>query len=409
MKPMNQITFESETRALVVSAIENFKKHFQQEPEWIGLAPGRVNMIGGHTDYNQGFVMPFAVERYTVVVGGRSAEPSQTTAISGSQSDRVSVDLNSDLTPGMPKWGNYLKGVAHGLKEKGWNLPNVNLFIDSNLPDGAGLSSSAALEVSIASMFEKVAGQELDPLDKALLCQKAEHDFANVPCGAMDQIISVFGQPKHMLRLDCVDFSMQQVPFDANKVAVLITNSNVKHELGDSQYSVRRSQCESAAKKMGVESLRHATLELLAQHKESLTDKEFDRAHHIITENARTLKFLDSMRANDFATAGQLLYETHASLRDDFEVSCEELDVLVEIAKGIGLEGGVFGSRMTGGGFGGCTVSLVAVDAVDRVTKKLEAAYADSAEGRQATVLKTKPAQGGMSFTAEELNGLLSK
>lgn len=404
---MSQITFGSETRDLVTSAIESFKNHFQQEPEWLGLAPGRVNMIGGHTDYNQGFVMPFAVERYTVVVGGSASTPNESKAISGSQAEPVLVDLHSDLTLGTPKWGNYLKGVAHGLKEKGWNIPNVNLFVDSNLPDGAGLSSSAALEVSITSMFEKATGQKLDPLEKALLCQKAEHDFANVPCGAMDQIISVFGQPGHMLRLDCIDFSMEQVPFDADKVAVLITNSNVKHELGDSQYSVRRSQCESAAEKMQVESLRHATLELLAQHKESLTDKEYDRAHHIITENSRTLSFLDSMRKNDFATAGQLLYETHASLRDDFEVSCEELDVLVEIAKGIGMEGGVFGSRMTGGGFGGCTVSLVAVDAVERVSETLKKAYAESGDGRQATVLMTKPAKGGMSFTFDEVTRLL--
>lgn len=404
---MSQITFGSETRDLVTSAIESFKNHFQQEPEWLGLAPGRVNMIGGHTDYNQGFVMPFAVERYTVVVGGSASTPNESKAISGSQAEPVLVDLHSDLAPGTPKWGNYLKGVAHGLKEKGWNIPNVNLFVDSNLPDGAGLSSSAALEVSITSMFEKATGQKLDPLEKALLCQKAEHDFANVPCGAMDQIISVFGQPGHMLRLDCIDFSMEQVPFDADKVAVLITNSNVKHELGDSQYSVRRSQCESAAEKMQVESLRHATLELMAQHKESLTDKEYDRAHHIITENSRTLSFLDSMRKNDFATAGQLLYETHASLRDDFEVSCEELDVLVEIAKGIGMEGGVFGSRMTGGGFGGCTVSLVAVDAVERVIETLKKAYAESGDGRQATVLMTKPAKGGMSFTFDEVTRLL--
>lgn len=404
---MNQIQFEPETRELIVSAVENFKKHFQREPEWLGLAPGRVNMIGGHTDYNQGFVMPLAVERYTVVVGAPAANPNETTAISGSQLDPLKIDLKSDLSPGLPKWGNYIKGVAHGLKKKGWDVPNVDLYVDSNLPDGAGLSSSAALEVSIAALFEQAAGTKLDRLDKALLCQAAEHDFANVPCGAMDQIISVFGQPGHMLRLDCVDFSMEQVPFDADSVAVLITNSNVKHELGESQYSVRRSQCESAAEKMGVTSLRHATLELLTAHKESLTDKEYDRAHHIVTENTRTLNFLDSMRQNDFAAAGQLLYETHASLRDDFEVSCDELDVLVRIAQQIGLDGGVFGSRMTGGGFGGCTVSLVAIDAIENVTQLLEEGYAKSGEGRRATVLVTKPAKGGMSFAIADLSYLL--
>jgi galactokinase len=255
------------------------------------------------------------------------------------------------------------------------------------------LSSSAALEVCTATLIEAVTGQKLDPVEKALLCQKAEHDFAGVPCGIMDQFISVMGREGHLLLLDCRSRQTELVPMRDPSVELLIANTNVKHELGSGQYARRRAQCEAAAKILDVPSLRDASAAALESARGRMESEVFRRARHVIGEIERTVQAAEAIRGSNWEKAGRLMYASHHSLRDDYEVSCAELDALVEIAQSIGLPGGVYGCRMTGGGFGGCAVALVKSDAVGAITKKLAADY-KTKTGREATIFGSRPAAG---------------
>ena len=276
---------------------------------------------------------------------------------------------------GEPGWSNYVRGVIAGFQKPGKKVAGFDAVIESNLPYGGGLASSAALEVAAATLLEAMTGQALDPIEKALLCQQAEHDFAGVPCGIMDQFTSILGQENHALLLDCRSRTTTPVPMTNPDVTVLIINTNVRHKLAEGEYAKRRSQCEAAARVLKVAALRDATLEALEAARGQLDPVVFRRARHVISENERTLQAARAIQASDWAAVGQLMYASHASLRDDYEVSCPELDAVVEIAQEIGEAGGVIGCRMTGGGFGGCAVSLVKTDAVQRITRRLDAAY----------------------------------
>jgi galactokinase len=245
----------------------------------------------------------------------------------------------------------------------------------------------------MATLVEAVTGARIDPVEKALLCQKAEHDFAGVPCGIMDQFISVMGRENHLLLLDCRSQQTELVPMSDDSVAVLIANTNVRHELGSGEYAIRRAQCETAAKILGVQSLRDATPAALDAVKSKMDDVIFRRARHVIGEIQRTPAAAAEIRAGHWAKAGELMYASHRSLRDDYEVSCEELDVLVKIAESIGLRGGVFGCRMTGGGFGGCAVALIQKAAAPEISAKLMAGYKEKT-GLDATIFETRPAAG---------------
>ena len=255
------------------------------------------------------------------------------------------------------------------------NPGGFDATIHSTVPLGGGLSSSAALEVATATLLEAITGKRLDPVEKALLCQKAEHEFAGMPCGIMDQFISVMGRKNHLLLLDCRSRQTELVPLDDPSVAVLIVNTNVKHKLTGSEYPTRRKQCETAAKILGVPSLRDATADALEDAKTRMDEVVYRRARHVIGEIERTVHAAEGIRASNWPTVGQLMYASHYSLRDDYEVSCTELDAVVEIAEAIGIKGGVYGCRMTGGGFGGCTVALVKADAVEAISKKIAADY----------------------------------
>jgi galactokinase len=271
--------------------------------------------------------------------------------------------------------------------------------LHSTVPLGSGLSSSAALEVCTATLVEAVCGKPIDPVEKALLCQKAEHEFAGVPCGIMDQFISVMGRADHLLLLDCRSRKTELVPMRDPTVELLIANTNVKHELGSSQYAKRRAQCEAAAKILGVSSLRDATAESLERARSKMEDVVFRRARHIIGEIERTVQAAGRVQASDWPKVGELMYASHRSLRDDYEVSCAELDALVEIAESIGMSGGVFGCRMTGGGFGGCVVALVKSDAVAAISEKLAADYKKKT-GLEATIFGSRPAAGASILKA---------
>ena len=245
---------------LAVQVAQEFAQTYGRHPRWIVAAPGRVNVIGEHTDYNDGFVLPMAIERYAVMAADKSADGRNMIQIRDvSGAEPALIDLSAPVKPGPPKWGNYPRGVVAGLLAAGINPGGLDVLLHSTVPLGGGLSSSAALEVCTATLLEAVTGKKLDPVQKALLCQKAEHEFAGVPCGIMDQFVSVMGRENHLLLLDCRSRKTELVPVNDPSVQLLIANTNVKHELVNGEYASRRAQCEAAAKILGVPSLRDAT------------------------------------------------------------------------------------------------------------------------------------------------------
>jgi galactokinase len=371
-----------------------FARTFGRPARWIVAAPGRVNVIGEHTDYNDGFVLPTAIERYAVMAADRAPDGKKVIEIrDASGAETALIDASIPVKPGAPKWSNYARGVIAGMMERGINPGGLDVLLNSTVPLGGGLSSSASLEVCTATLLETVSGRTLVPVEKALLCQKAEHEFAGVPCGIMDQFISVMGRQNNLLLLDCRSRETQLVPMNDPAVSLLIANTNVKHELANGEYGRRRAQCEAAAKVLGVPSLREATPVALANSKDKMDDVVFRRARHVIGEIERTVHAAEAVRAANWPAVGQLMYASHASLRDDYEVSCKELDAIVEIADNIGSKGGVFGCRMTGGGFGGCAVALVKTELIEAISEKISVAYKKKT-GIEATIFTTRPAAG---------------
>jgi galactokinase len=338
-------------------------------------------------------VLPIAIDRYTVIAAGDSA---------GEHATFVSdlADREASISLAEPKrhatrghWSNYVAGVMAGCAKRGMRPGGFRALIGSDVPLGGGLSSSAALEVATATLIEAMTGTKLDPVAKALLCQKAEHDFAGVPCGIIDQFASTLSQADHLMLLDCRSQQVELIPFTDAAVTVLIINTNVKHELSGGEYAQRRGQCDSAAAKMGLKSLRDATAANLEAERGRLSDVEFRRARHAISEIARTAEAATAMKSGDLAQFGRHMVAGHESLRDDYEVSCGELDLLVKLAQDIGRSGGVYGSRMTGGGFGGCTVSLVETRRATEIGDKIAAGY-ERETGIAPTVLTSRPSGG---------------
>jgi galactokinase len=380
---------------LAAHTVQRFVHIYGRQPRWIAAAPGRVNIIGEHTDYNDGFVLPMAIERYTVIAADRPVKDTNQIQFDSTLCDKpATLDLGRPLKP-FPKgsWVNYPAGVIAGFLARGLNPGSLDVVIHSTVPLGAGLSSSAALEVATATLLEIITGRKLDPIEKALLCQKAEHDYAGMPCGIMDQFMSVMGRENHVLLLDCRSLKPELVPMTDPSVSVLIVNTTVKHELAYSEYSTRRKQCEAAAKILGVPSLRDATPDALECAKGKMDSVIFRRTRHVISEIERTLQAAEGIRASNWPAVGQLMYASHRSLRDDYEVSCKELDAVVEIAESIGLKGGVIGCRMTGAGFAGCAVALVKTDAIDAISKKVAVDYKEKT-GIEAIIYVSRPAGG---------------
>jgi galactokinase len=392
---------------LVGSAADRFEQRFEKPPRWIVAAPGRVNLIGEHVDYNDGFVLPMAIERYTVIAAGEANDEARmtndetpphssltATIFSVCAGENIPISLIAPQrheTPG--HWSNYIAGVVAGCLERNLRPEGFSAVIESNVPVGGGLSSSAALEVATATLIEAMTGATIEPIDKALLCQKAEHEFAGVPCGIMDQFASVMCRAGHLMLLDCRSQAVEHMPLSDPNITVLMVNTNVKHELTGGEYAERRSQCELAARKLGVASLRDAKFPQLQARRQHLDPIEFHRARHVISEIARTVKAAAAVKSGDWPEVGRLMYASHDSLRDDFEVSCPELDLLVDLARELGPEGGVIGSRMTGGGFGGCTVSLVETAKVEDITSILLNQYRNET-GIDASALISRPAPG---------------
>lgn len=384
---------------LAREACDAFARQFGRPATRVVAAPGRVNLIGEHTDYNDGFVLPMAIERYVVLAADRTPEPLATDHRPGFRVHSLTAGQTESWpwgaapASGRGSWISYVWGVLDLCAQRQMTTGPLDLVVHSSVPIGGGLSSSAALEVATATLVEALTGTQLDPAEKALLCQRAEHDYAGVPCGIMDQFSSVFGRAEHLILLDCRTQQVELVPLATDDVAVLITNSNVKHALTGGEYAERRGQCEAAATQLGVASLRDCAPDHLAAHQADLEPTLWRRAHHVVSEIARTRQAAAALAARQWEEVGRLMYASHESLRDDYEVSCEELDLLVELARECGVAGGVFGSRMTGAGFGGCTVSLVRTGQVAAVAERLTAGYT-ARTGVAPTLFVSRPAAG---------------
>lgn len=361
-------------------------------PSFKVVAPGRVNLIGEHTDYNDGLVLPMAIDRHVRFDVVRRPDRLMVLQTDRADHPEICVDLDRPLEP-LPlrgSWAAYPCGVVAGLQRLGWAIPGFNARISATLPPGAGLSSSAALEVCTATVIEMLCGEKLSLEDKALLCQRAEHEFAGVPCGIMDQFAVTFAKPGHALLIDCQTREMVHVPLPADEVALLVIHTGVKHSLADGEYGKRRAECTSAARRLGVSSLRDLGVAEWRRLADALPDIEQRRSRHVVTEHERTLSFVNALTARDWQAAGEQMYGSHASLQHDYEVSCPELDLVVEMSRHIP---GVFGCRMTGGGFGGCAVALVDSSEAPRIQKDFEREYRDRT-GIEPLAFITQPMGG---------------
>jgi galactokinase len=377
---------------LVADAAAGLLSRLYSKSTITAAAPGRVNLIGEHIDYCDGFVMPFAIDRYVVIAG--CANGTSQARISTSLNDQIAViDLTKPQEAGEPKWANYLRGVIHGFQTRGHHIPGFDAFILSSVPGGAGLSSSAALELAIATFLEGLLDTRLETREKALLCQKAEHDFAHVPCGIMDQFASAFGSPNRLILIDCRSGEPELVPFENPDLTVLISNTMVHHELSDGGYAARRKNTEQGLAILGKASWRDVSAADVQANWDRLGDPVNRRARHVVGEISRTIAAAAALARNDFETLGPLMAASHDSLRDDFEVSCDELDIMVEIARKIGRQGGVIGARMTGGGFGGSTVTLCESRKAAEIALALSTEY-EKATGIKPQIFASRPSQG---------------
>ena len=360
-------------RALINKTTQAFEDRFGYKPDTVVQAPGRVNLIGEHTDYNDGFVLPCAINYQTVIsCHKRSDNLIRVIAVDyNNELDQFSLDSEIDKHSNY-QWANYVRGVIKHIIKYTENISGVDFAISGNVPQGAGLSSSASLEVAIGKMLQVLYDLPLDGKKIALIGQEAENQFVGCNCGIMDQLISSLGQAQHALLIDCR--SLEVLPVSIPKdLAVVIINSNIKRGLVDSEYNTRRKQCEAAAKALGVKALRDASLVDLLQIQASLDPIVYKRAHHVITENERTLKAAHALANEDYPLLSKLMAESHNSMRDDFEITVPAIDYLVEIVQGvIGNQGGV---RMTGGGFGGCVVALVPKDKIGDVKDAVSQNY----------------------------------
>lgn len=381
-------------------AAEAFRAAYGGPPTLAAQAPGRVNLIGEHTDYNGGFVLPLAIQRQTLVL----ATPRDDRTIrlrSAALGGEAVIDLDQPINPGEPAWANYPRGVVAGWLDQFPLSTGFDALLDTNIPIGAGLSSSASLTVATATLLESLTGVAISELDRALLAQQAEHRFAGMPCGIMDHLASSSAQAGHALLIDCRFQAVTQVPVP-DALAVIIADSNAGHELVDSAYAQRRSQCEAAAKAMGIRDLRDATPAMLDSAQSTLDPLVYRRARHVITENQRVLDTVAGLERSDWPMVGRCLYDSHASMRDDFEITTPELDTLVDLAAAIGPDGGVIGARMTGGGFGGCTVTLAKADRAGTIREQLAEGYR-ATTGRDATIFQTRPARGACALDLAQL------
>ena len=356
-------------------------------------APGRVNLIGEHTDYNDGFVLPAAIE-LSCWAGASVRDDSKLIIHSGNFDESVQSDLDDpDLQPS-GKWWDYPVGVAWALRQAGYRLRGANLYIRGDVPIGAGLSSSAAIEVCVGYALLELSGHPVDRVRLARACQRAENEFVGMRCGIMDQFVSCHGAAGHAVLLDCRSLDYRLVPVP-DQMQLVICNTMVKHKLAASEYNTRRAECEEGVRRLAqvlphVRALRDVSRPQLERHRGLLTQTIYKRCLHVVTENERVHKLAAALQDGETSILSQLMLDSHRSLRDDYEVSCAELDLMVDLAR---RQKGVFGARMTGGGFGGSTINLVNAADSDEFRRRVAAAY-HSATGLNPDIYVCRPAQG---------------
>jgi galactokinase len=382
--------------------VERFRARFGTSPQ-VFRAPGRVNLIGEHTDYNDGFVMPAAIGVYCwVAISPR--EDRKLVICSEEFVGAAEVDLSLPALRRSNAWSDYPVGVALQLEQAGYRLRGANILIHGGVPVGAGLSSSAAIEVATALALAEQSGHSPARTQLALLCQKAENEFVGARCGIMDQFISLHGRERQALLLDCrsLQFELVAIP---DSVRLVICNTMVKHELASSEYNQRRADCEEAVRSLakvlpGVRALRDVTLEDLERHRDSLSEITYKRALHVVAENARVLDAAEALRSGDIWRFGKRMAESHQSLRDLYEVSCKELDLMVDLAN---QQEGVYGSRMTGGGFGGSSINLLEAQSAGAFAQNVASRY-QKETGIAPQIFVCTPAEGAASVPLPQLH-----
>lgn len=388
--------------------VRAFGEMYGREPR-LFRAPGRVNLIGEHTDYNGGFVLPMAIDRETLVAAAPRADRRVVAhSLNFGESAEFHLDEPGERRRGI--WLDYVEGVARALESRGVLLGGAELLILSDVPTGAGLSSSAALEVSAGLALVSVSGREIDRVELALAGQQAEHTYVGTMCGIMDQFVASLGRAGHALLIDCRTLEAEPVPLDTSEAAVCIFDTGVKHELASSAYNDRRAECERGVELLrevlpGVEQLRDVSVEEFRRHEKILPEPVRSRCRHVVTENARTLAAAEALKAGDMKQVGRLMYAGHDSLRRDYEVSCDELDHLVVIAESHAAV--AWGARMTGGGFGGSTVNLVRRDGLEEFQRAVEREYAE-VFGSGPAAYVTEACDGAKEITMNDERGTMN-
>ena len=380
--------------------VEKFRAKFGARPR-VYRAPGRVNLIGEHTDYNDGFVMPAAIGFCCWAAAGPRQD--RKLVISSEEfPEQIEVELGRASLRPSRTWSDYAVGVAAQLEKEGFGLRGANLLIHGEVPIGAGLSSSASIEVATAIALAEESGLSIDRMRLARICQEAENEFVGMRCGIMDQFISLHGRANHALMLDCRSLQFEFVPIPES-VRLVICNTGVKHKLAGGEYNRRREECEEAVRSLakvlpGIRALRDVSREQLEEHRALLSEVAYKRAKHIVTENERVLNGKEALQKGDLRSFGEYMAQSHVSLRDLFEVSCAELDLMVELANG---EPGVYGARMTGGGFGGATINLVDARCAAGFAENVAKAYQEKTEIACATYICV-PADGASRVESAE-------
>ena len=378
---------------MMEKAKAEFVKRFNARPR-IFRAPGRVNLIGEHTDYNDGFVMPFAIDRATIVAGTKR-DDRRIEVVAFDMDESASIDLDAEPQKQRDNWTDYVEGMARSVEEKFGQIAGANLLIASDVPIGSGLSSSAAIEVSVGLALLSLSDMGIDREKLAFAGQKAEHEYAGTKSGIMDQFASAFCKKGSAMLLDCRSLERNEIPFETDDSVAVVCDTKVEHSLASTEYNKRREECEEGVRLLQkhlpkIKALRDVSLDELEKYKSSVTETVYRRCRHVISENVRTLKAAEFFKSKDLTAAGKLMFESHASLRNDYEVSCKELDALVDVASSID---GVFGARMTGGGFGGCTVNIIRKAVLDEFKRLISEGYSQRF-GREPDIYEFHAADG---------------
>ncbi len=382
----------------------DFRELFGSDPAVVVRGPGRVDLMGNHTDYNDGFVLPVAVD-VDVLAAGAPRDDDRIEVYSGNFETKVEFGMNSIEFDNVNTWSNYVRGVVHFLQESGVKLPGANIALQGNVPIGSGLSSSAAIEMAVGYLFQNLAGFEMSGPELALIGQAAENKFVGVNTGIMDQFVSRLATRAHALFLDCRTLEYEQLPLDTESMKIVVCDTMKRRGLVGSEYDLRRAQCEEAARLLrqwipGVKALRDVSPEALEEHKAKLPETVRKRAEHVVYENERVLASREVLRAGDYARFGELMNASHDSARDLYEVSCAELEAMVEVTRNAP---GALCGRMAGAGFGGCSVSLVRDEQVGEFVETTKALYEEKTGLKPALYVCT--AADGASVI--EGNGLM--